>query len=158
MSPTNSRPLTAKATWSTSLSHENETIPAAPSRARSRRARSCADSCSVFELLSSERTSARHVSVLRSVWHIHNELTESLPTGDLRNSTRFPSGETTMFRGSPRVRRWVRAYCRGNVSVMRAVFPNHQVEQERQPIRVRTFQLPIAGHLMLPKRDANRGG
>jgi len=92
------------------------------------------------------------------VWHNHNELTVSLPAAERRNSTRFPSGETTMFRGSPSVRRWVRAYCRGNVSVMRAMFPHRQVAQERQPTRVRTFRLLTESRSMLPMRVASRKG
>ena len=40
----------------------------------------------------------------------------SLPPRDRMNTTRRPSGETVIVRGSPRVSRRVRACCRGNVS------------------------------------------
>ena len=45
-------------------------------------------------------------------------LTGSLPEADRANTTREPSGDTVTLRGSPNVSRWVRACCRGKVSVM----------------------------------------
>src|SRR5262245_63239521 len=46
----------------------------------------------------------------------HRQLTGSLPPRERANTTRRPSGETVMLRGSPNVSRCVRAYWRGNVS------------------------------------------
>ena len=46
------------------------------------------------------------------------QVTGSDPPFDRRKTIRFPSGEIWKDRGTPSVKRWVRAFWRGKVSVM----------------------------------------
>ena len=118
---TKSFPATQYAALSTCWSHEYPTIPDAPSRARSRRA--CSAAVSICEspdeplIACSAIMSATQVSTDVVTSNTYRELTESEPPRDRQYTTRVPSGDTTMLRGSPSVSRCVRANCRGNVSV-----------------------------------------
>ena len=110
-------PATQYADFSTSSSHEYPTIPDAPSRARSRR--DCSADVSNFGSVLLECCacmSATQVSIDVATSNTYSELTTSDPPSDLQKTTRAPSGDTTMLRGSPTVSRCVRANCRGNVS------------------------------------------
>ena len=48
----------------------------------------------------------------------HSEVSASSGPAARRKATRDPSGATVMFRGAPRVKRWVRACWRGKESVI----------------------------------------
>jgi hypothetical protein len=89
---------------------------ARPSRARSRRARS-----SGWQVVGQRPASSSTGSTTRSSRPMPTSATQRQFTGSepprLRaNTTRRPSGLTTRSRGSPSVKRCVRAYWRGNVS------------------------------------------
>ena len=70
---------------------------------------------------SSSSGSATRCSSPVSMSTTQRQFTGSLPPRLRANTRRRPSGLTTRSRGSPRLSRWVRAYCRGNVSVDDAV-------------------------------------
>ena len=129
--------VTARRTWK---SHAYVTMPPAPSRARSRRRSSSAVRAS--RLLPSVRGSRTRRSVWVAVSKTHNALTLSTPEPDRAKTTRAPSGDTVKFRGSPRVRRWVRAYWRGKVSLTRAGYLMHLGEHVCPPIRCHTCPDP----------------
>ena len=113
-----------------------DTMPAAPSRARSRRRNS--SGVSADRSVASVRGSSSSRSTPVAVSITHSVLTESEPPCDRTNNTRAPSGETVKLRGSPRVSRCVRAYWRGKVSLTRAMYPRHRGELVYRPIRSRT--------------------
>ena len=90
----------------------NATTPAPDSRLRSRRARSSAESSSPPPSRASG--SARHRSAWSSTSKAHSDPVRDVPDGVRTNSTRDPSAVTASDRGTPRAKRWVRAYSRGN--------------------------------------------
>ncbi len=111
-SATNSRPDSANAANSTVASTAYATTPAEPSRLRSRRARSSADSSSSAPP-SRVRGSAAGYSRPSSTSSTHRTFARSVPPRDRRKTTREPSGDTEKARGAPSENRCVRAYCRG---------------------------------------------
>ncbi|CAM5589089.1 hypothetical protein SVIOM74S_09491 [Streptomyces violarus] len=110
-----SRPDKAKEANSTAVSVAYPTMPAPPSRLRSRRARSSGERFSEAPP-SRARGSAATRSPPSSVSRTLSEFARSVPELERRNTTREPSGATVNERGAPSVKRWVRACRRGKES------------------------------------------
>src|SRR5699024_8110411 len=88
-------------------------MPPPCSRSRSRRARSSGGRFS--SSAPSARGSAITVVSPFVVSYSHRQVALSRPSRPLRNVTRVPSGEIWKVRGTPRVKRWVRACWRGKL-------------------------------------------
>ena len=96
-------------------------IPPAPSRARSRRCRSCV--VSNVSSASNVAGSATQCSEPAETSSTHSALALSVPLALRAKTMREPSGEISRLRGSPNVKRWVRAKRRGNDSLV--IGPNY---------------------------------
>jgi hypothetical protein len=121
-----SRPDSVKTACSTAVSVAYPTMPADPSRLRSRRARSSGDSSSEAP---SRRPRGSAAAYSRGPCgpdgsRTQSRLDRSVPSRERRKTTREPSGATVNARGAPRVNRWVRAYWRGKeVDMWQSVSP-----------------------------------
>ena len=111
---TNSRPPRANAASVASVSMANAVIPPADSRTRSRRACSSGGTCP--SSASSWRGSAARCSWPVVASTTQRQLIGSVPERLRRKTTRVPSPDTTTLRGSPSVKRCVRADRRGKLS------------------------------------------
>ena len=115
--PTNSRPPMANAVTVTSRSVAKAVMPPPVSRARSRRACSSGGRSSSRPPRSASGSATRRSSPVAAST-THRQLTGSVPPRLRRNTMRRPSGDTTTSRGSPSVKRWVRADWRGKESLL----------------------------------------
>src|SRR3954447_20777810 len=100
-------------------------MPPACSRLRSRRARSSGGRSSLPAPSSAAGSATRRSApVARS--SVHRQVTGSVPPRLRRKTTRAPSGEIVKPRGAPSVKRRVRAWRRGKLSVTPGSLPSRR--------------------------------